>query len=575
MGENSKRRAPMFVVVALIITILVLLGTLVTVICVLLPHEGSNGDVIKVEKQYLEQDWVYTAYENREYKLPKINISSKQADEINGEINELITKIKNGATEPYATSYNWYINKSVLSLVVESQYSNDYTSYLIYNINMATGKLCKNSELLEIVGMSEKTFLNNAKLAYGQKFSEIYKDVSPTDQQYIEMYQKTISKDNYGMSVPMFLNEDGNLFVAAKIYSLAGSEWYYYLVNVSGEHSVESDVKYTLAKRESVQILRLPKYIDVIVDLDGFVYLELPTSILSLEDVQIRNSLSKISEQCDTYNPKGYIGYDETQTTLYAVKLDIEKVVSAYMVNVGNSGEEYIVFLKEDGTLATLSCYDLVYNAKITLKNVTGVSNVVSVMQNRYTLTPYAIDNMGNEIELMQGKTNNVGSSSNSYPYNLSKRSYLQAIDWECVRVWASTDGNAYISLIGNWETFGTEQNKQSLKRLAESFTDTKIKDYVGYEGENSLPAYKLNMSRVLGAYFVNVGNGGNLFFVFIKENGKVAYLSYNSMIYEGKIVIKDINELSNIVSIVYNDMVPYAVDINGNEVELYKYINY
>ena len=175
----------------------------------------------------------------------------------------------------------------------------------------------------------------------------------------------------------------------------------------------------------------------------------------------------------------------------------------------------------------------------------------------------------------MQGKTNNVGSSSNSYPYNLSKRSYLQAIDWECVRVWASTDGNAYISLIGNWETFGTEQNKQSLKRLAESFTDTKIKDYVGYEGENSLPAYKLNMSRVLGAYFVNVGNGGNLFFVFIKENGKVAYLSYNSMIYEGKIVIKDINELSNIVSIVYNDMVPYAVDINGNEVELYKYINY
>ena len=187
-------------------------------------------------------------------------------------------------------------------------------------------------------------------------------------------------------------------------------------------------------------------------------------------------------------------------------------------------------------------------------------------MQNDYTNTPYAVDILGNEIDFMNGETNKITALPNTYRYNLSHRKSLQAISKGNVQFWVSADGNAYISLIGNVDN-------EKLKTLSSKFTNTNIKGYVGYEGETSINAYKLSLDSVLGAYMVNIGNGGFEYIIFLKENGQLAYLNYTQMINSGSIVINNVNNISNILSVVANDISPYAVDILGNEIYLHDYI--
>lgn len=49
---------------------------------------------------------------------------------------------------------------------------------------------------------------------------------------YEEQLNKTISKDNYSIKTPIFLAENGNINVIAEIYSLAGAESYYNIIDM-------------------------------------------------------------------------------------------------------------------------------------------------------------------------------------------------------------------------------------------------------------------------------------------------------------------------------------------------------
>ena len=79
----------------------------------------------------------------------------------------------------------------------------------------------------------------------------------------------------------------------------------------------------------------------------------------------------------------------------------------------------------------------------------------------------------------------------------------------------------------------------------------------------------------MLTVYYVHKGNGGFSYFIFVKDNGKLAYLSYDKLIYDGEIEIKDIDNLENVVSVVDNtySMTPYVITLDGSEVSLYDYI--
>ena len=171
-------------------------------------------------------------------------------------------------------------------------------------------------------------------------------------------------------------------------------------------------------------------------------------------------------------------------------------------------------------------------------------------------------------------ESNIANNSTTLYSYDLTKRTTNQATNKGYIEILVDTNGNAYLYTIGNLDYENDSQLKANIKKLEGQFEMYSPKGYNSY-GSTELKAYKLNMTNVLTAYYVHMGNGGFSYFVFVKENGKLSYLSYDKLINNGEIELKDANSLQNVVAVVENtySMTPYAITSNGSEISLYDYI--
>ena len=62
-----------------------------------------------------------------------------------------------------------------------------------------------------------------------------FPDDSPFRSQYEMKYEKPSPPDNYGLTMLMFVDEDGRLFVVAAIYTMAGAERYEHILEILAE----------------------------------------------------------------------------------------------------------------------------------------------------------------------------------------------------------------------------------------------------------------------------------------------------------------------------------------------------
>lgn len=162
-----------------------------------------------------------------------------------------------------------------------------------------------------------------------------------------------------------------------------------------------------------------------------------------------------------------------------------------------------------------------------------------------------------------------------SYQHDLTKRKNIQATQSGHFNILVDTEGNAYL-----YTEFaaGEKENLLSIIKTAIEKVEAKYNTYSpkGYDryGSTSLQAYKLELTGVLSVQYINIGNAGGAF-VFIKENGKVSYLLYDSLLTEGNLDIKNIDNLTDVISIVDDtyDHMPYAIMSDGKEVSLSNYI--
>lgn len=184
-------------------------------------------------------------------------------------------------------------------------------------------------------------------------------------------------------------------------------------------------------------------------------------------------------------------------------------------------------------------------------------------------------NNTNNTNSNNDNSDNNATNGNINYQHNLTKRIELQAVREGYVEIVVDTEGNAYLSLIGNLDYENDATLKNNLLKLQKSFKDYFPKNYTSFGGSKVLNAYKLDIEKVLTVYFVNMGNGSSKYFIFVKENGTLSYLSNDSIIHNGEINLKNIDNLDNVVSIVENTytLTPYAIDLNGNEISLFDYI--
>jgi len=188
----------------------------------------ESKEVGKIDKN---KELIYSAYNKYaneySYSIPKININSQDVIAINSEIEKLITETKTGIEDEsfwYVNiGYKTYINGDILSLVIDKNTGYDYTDYVVYNVNMKTGKKYSNEELIILKGYSTNEFLNKLPELYKKQYmGEYITEEQLNSSIHSVPYNKTISKENYSINEPMFLDDNGNVNIVAKIYKAAG-----------------------------------------------------------------------------------------------------------------------------------------------------------------------------------------------------------------------------------------------------------------------------------------------------------------------------------------------------------------
>ena len=182
-----------------------------------------------------------------------------------------------------------------------------------------------------------------------------------------------------------------------------------------------------------------------------------------------------------------------------------------------------------------------------------------------------------NNSQKNDGTSDNVSNVVNSeYNYNLTKRTTTQAVKESTykMKVTVDTEGNVYLdcndSVINDVKN---ENIKKNLTNLRSKYDVYFPEDYP--EDDKSNNAYKLDIDKVMTAYYIELGNFGYGYFVFVKENGTISYISILSILENGEINVKDVDTIKNVVSIVNNDYgnQSYAIILDGTEVSLYDYI--
>ena len=195
--------------------------------------EENNGiiesETKKVKKVDESKDLVYSVYNKitseGSYNIPAINIDSESVKSINDEV---YIYCKTRAEEDGAATnikYKSYIHDNILSLVVSAEYPNDCIYYHAYNVDIYTGKIIINENLLRSRNVTESEFVAKLKELAKEKYVAKYNKLSD-DAAYTEQLNKTISDDNCSYTNSMFLNENGKISVIVNIYSLAGADKY-------------------------------------------------------------------------------------------------------------------------------------------------------------------------------------------------------------------------------------------------------------------------------------------------------------------------------------------------------------
>lgn len=120
----------------------------------------------------------------------------------------------------------------VLSLLMVQQYDGGSSYYTPYNLDLATGRWISGQELLDIVGLSASQVAETELELMGNEFEYQYGGFRDGELGgfYQEQYDRTVAPDNADTNRLWFGN-GGRLNFVARIFAVAGAEYYEYPMN--------------------------------------------------------------------------------------------------------------------------------------------------------------------------------------------------------------------------------------------------------------------------------------------------------------------------------------------------------
>ncbi len=212
---------------------------------------------ISYEADVYENDEMIHKTVTAEYKIPKINLSGSEVDDINNEIYDLCYGVVEeciNEKEEYDMPrtcvdlyYEWTVYDDILSLLIVGNWHPDSTGgygYQVYNIDTKNGTSVSNEVLYQAKGYSGDEYYEQLHKCVGSTY---YKDryiPEATNQEYYvnayNMYRDiTLEKDNLD-TAKLYFNEDNQLCGVIDFYNIAGSEKSDALINLESFELVDN-----------------------------------------------------------------------------------------------------------------------------------------------------------------------------------------------------------------------------------------------------------------------------------------------------------------------------------------------
>lgn len=168
-----------------------------------------------------------TDADGAEGQLPRIVLDCPGADYINDDIEGTFRYL---VGEDYCTLYYTASkNGPILSVMIAQLYDGDASYYTPYLLDLTNGEAIGGAELLSYMGLHADELADDELRIMGEEFEYQYGAQSQGDlaDYYQEQYDMTVSPDNAELD-RLWLDDEGELNFVAKIYSLAGAEFYEY-----------------------------------------------------------------------------------------------------------------------------------------------------------------------------------------------------------------------------------------------------------------------------------------------------------------------------------------------------------
>lgn len=187
-----------------------------------LPEEGSPVDFTALSLAECVTDADGAADQ-----LPRIVLDCPGADYINDDVEGTFRYL---VDSDYCTLYYTASkNGPILSVMIAQLYDGDASYFNPYMLDLSTGEVLSGAELLSLLGLSAGELAETELRIMGDEFEYEFGSESFSEDPdfYREQYDRTVSPDNAELD-RLWLDDEGELNFVAKIYSLAGAEFYEY-----------------------------------------------------------------------------------------------------------------------------------------------------------------------------------------------------------------------------------------------------------------------------------------------------------------------------------------------------------
>ena len=162
-----------------------------------------------------------------------IAMNNRMYDHVMGIIRDDLEHLEDGqgfSMLCITADYEYYQNGDYLSVVEAIHNDWGMTDYFVINLDTWTQREASRGTLLAYAGLNEVSFLERAQKAAGDFFGDFSQYPEDMQQFAEDQYAKTVMPENFGDDLQLFIDGEGRLCMIARIYSMAGADYYYHIV---------------------------------------------------------------------------------------------------------------------------------------------------------------------------------------------------------------------------------------------------------------------------------------------------------------------------------------------------------